>query len=171
MPMGAHGMMELSAGFGDEAWARGGVWFNRDSIAFFKSVLEAGMSRIDLELARAAFSGSQVLKCISNHRAKAAWLGLHKFVHAYRPHSSPEFTLTTLACGLWFGHRKQMVWIPGSLYLINTSMIAVTWLVDPPVTEPSDYHSTTLICYTLAAKKRELRAPFGDAGAAGVTHS
>ncbi len=131
MPTGTQGMTELSAGFSDEAWSRGGIWFNLDSIDFFQSVQQPGMSRIDQELARAEFSRSRAFAWVQSHPGRAVVLGLKKIFNEYRPHSIVEYGLTALACcGLWFGRRKRIVCILLLLNLINMSVIAATWSVD-----------------------------------------
>lgn len=131
MPLGAQGMMEISAGFSDEAVKRQGVWFPLDQIDFFQPADANHSSRLDREIARADYSRKQAAEWIRMHPADTAWLGAMKVWNEYQPRTSTGILIFILALAGWIStaHRQESQLIAG-LHVANAFSIAATWSVE-----------------------------------------
>lgn len=131
MPLGAQGLMELSAAFSDRALERQGVWFNLDSFEFFSEVDAPDMSRIERERIRAQWSRQQAVQWIRQHPWESLQLGGWKILHEYRPRSVPEWCIGGAAVlGAILSWRRRDTQLLLLLHLANATAIAVTWSVE-----------------------------------------
>ncbi|MBL8812260.1 MAG: hypothetical protein JNM43_18995 [Planctomycetaceae bacterium] len=131
MPLGTQGLMELPAGFSDEAVQRGGVWFHLSSTGFFQKVDKPEMSTLERELARADFSASEAERWIKNHPHQAIKLGFMKVWNEYRPRSMPETILSLLSvAGLMLTIRRPATHVMITLHCVSALAIAATWSVE-----------------------------------------
>lgn len=131
MPLGAQGMMELSAGFSDEAWENRGVWQNLAATGFFESVDQAGMSTLDRERIRAEYSQRKALEWIRQHPKETLILGVQKICQEYWPRSLTEKIPAILALiGLIATRRTGMTQTMLSVHIASMVSIAMTWSVE-----------------------------------------
>jgi 4-amino-4-deoxy-L-arabinose transferase-like glycosyltransferase len=131
MPMGTQGMMQLSAGFSDQAVVRQGVWNREAEDAVGESIDTAGLTRLETEVAVADESRRRAFAWIRNHPIRAIVLGGHKCWQEYRPRSTTEWLI---ACFAVLGavtsiHQRDTQHLL-LLHLINATTIAATWSVE-----------------------------------------
>ncbi|MBL8818059.1 MAG: glycosyltransferase family 39 protein [Planctomyces sp.] len=131
MPLGAQGMMEISAGFSDEAFRRKGVWFPLDQVDFFKSVEADHDTRLQREIARADYSRRQATEWIRRHPTESFQLGAMKIWNEYRPRNSVSFLIFILSLAGWISSAHQCESrIVAGLHAANALSIAATWSVE-----------------------------------------
>ncbi len=131
MPFGTQGLMELSAGFSDEAVERRGIWFLQVESEFLASVDSAEMTTLEREVAKANFSRKKAIAWIRQNPWKAVSLGFLKMWNEYRPHNMSETLITIFFCvGLAVSWRERDSQVLIALHLINGLAIAATWSVE-----------------------------------------
>lgn len=155
MPLGTQGMMELSAGFSDEAVQRGGVWFHLGSTGFFQKVDKPEMPTLERELARADFSSSEAKRWIKNHPHQVVKLGFIKVWNEYRPRSLPETILSLLSiAGLMLTIRRPVTHVMIALHCASALAIAATWSVEGRFLVPLMLSQHVWAAFALTALQR-----------------
>jgi hypothetical protein len=128
MPVGTQGAMELSAGYGDAAFQRFGMWHNLEETGFFAATDKSGQSELEREVARADHSRNEALAWCRAHPFKAAMLPFVKVFQEFRPHMSGDlYVLAFALLGLLVmrGTPDGRVWIA---ILVTTAFgVALTW--------------------------------------------
>lgn len=131
MPLGAQGLMELPAGFSDEAYRRGGVWFPLDQIGFFDTVTDPTASRLQREQLRAEYGRRTAIAWISEHPLKALQLAVMKIWSEYQPRGNTEAFILILAVAgairMFFERECQTIM---GFHFANLLSIAMTWSVE-----------------------------------------
>ncbi|SFJ66472.1 ArnT family glycosyltransferase [Planctomicrobium piriforme] len=131
MPLGTQGTSQLSAAFGDEAWAARGAWVHLEKTNFFDGVLRDDMTLLERELATARVSGPRALQWIQQHPAKAIALVPLKILQEFRPRTWGEGIVLLLALiGAVISRRDVISQICLVLLAINCVAIGATWSVE-----------------------------------------
>jgi 4-amino-4-deoxy-L-arabinose transferase-like glycosyltransferase len=129
-PMGTQGLMELSAGYSDEAWNNRGVWQNLSARGFFDAVETADMANIESELAIADASSTKAFEWISSNITRLIPLALMKIGSEFRPQNVFEFIVLIFATiGLCKSGRTTVI-VFGALLATNAISVAMTWSVE-----------------------------------------
>lgn len=131
MPMGTQGMMELAAGYSDEALAADGVWQNLQSTGVYNDVVTADMTNIQRELAIADASRAQAATWARNNLSRLPTLAGKKLLSEFRPRSPVEWVISGLAVlGAILGLRDAGIRLMLWLLAFNAVAVACTWSVE-----------------------------------------
>jgi hypothetical protein len=130
MPLGAQGLIELPAGFSDQAWTNRGVWAAVPRTASRPSEQEP-LTRPQLERARAEAGKATALSWIKANPGETVALGFLKVWQEYRPRTAVQVVLTVLAlAGLFSTRRQPITHVFVVLHVANMLGIAATWSVE-----------------------------------------
>ncbi len=129
-PLGTQGLMEMSAGFSDAAFANGGVWINLSELGFFQGVVDEDMTTLERELAAAKYSSSVAREWILAHPGQALLLVPMKIFNEFRPREPSEWIVFCLAAvGLVRLAKFRDGRVLLGMVLANALAIGCTWSV------------------------------------------
>ena len=130
-PMGTQGMMELSAGYSDEAYSNSGVWKNLRGTGFYDESALAGLHGYAGELEIAGQSKAKAFAWIGANFSKLPALAAMKVLNELRPGniiSVLVLLLAVIGIVVSIGSRNTLVLL--GLLLANLTAVAVTWSVE-----------------------------------------
>ena len=130
MPLGAQGMMEMPAGFSDQAWQHYGIWQPVTRGADIESEL-AVRTRPEQERFLAERGQAAASDWIASHPEKAVALAFMKIGNEYRPRGAVQWMIAVLALvGIVHTRRCGFTLVFGVLHITNMAVIASTWSVE-----------------------------------------
>ena len=127
LPLGTQGHIELAAGYSDEAFRRGGMWFNLEAAGFFPPEVQQ-RSGLDRELAAADYSRAFARDWSMRHPHLLPLLALMKIVQEFRPHGPGDlYVLAFAVLGLLLLRGRSDGNVLTAIVVLNALAIAVTW--------------------------------------------
>lgn len=126
-PFGTQGRMELSAGYSDAAFRRGGMWLNMADEGLFDDVISTSTG-LQREQAIAEASSQRAKNWAENHPLKLPLLAAGKVFHELRPHGSGDlYVLAFAVLGLLALRGAPDDRVLFGLVLTGLFAVALTW--------------------------------------------
>ena len=145
-PLGTQGMMELSAGYSDAAWANDGVWQNLSAAGFFH-IEDSEVRGYERELMIAEKSRSHAFTWIRANPGRLPALAARKVYSEFRPRTVLELILGVLMiAGVLRHFRSRTTAVLAGMLLANAVAIGLTWSVEGRFLVPQLF-----VYYALAA--------------------
>jgi 4-amino-4-deoxy-L-arabinose transferase-like glycosyltransferase len=127
LPLGTQGDMELAAGYSDEAFRRGGMWFSLEDSGFFPPDVQQ-RTGLDRELAAADFSRAAARDWALRQPHKLLPLAAMKIVQEFRPHGPGDlYVLVFAVLGLLLLRGRSDGRVLTAVVVLNAFAIALTW--------------------------------------------